>query len=308
MTDSLEQLETRLLSKNVVLLDGAFGTELTRRRAKTPLPLWSASAIVTDPALCQQIHQDYIEAGADIITTNTFRTNVRTCQRSGSTADFETLTSLACAQANAARAATGRPDVLIAGCIAPVEDCYVPDLVPSNKELNSEHGALAEVLSESQVDIIFCETFNSIREAEIALSSASDTGLPVAISFVCSPDGLLLSGESLSVACTMAMEFSPLFIAVNCAPPELIHHSLKKLLEATTIPTGVYANGIGRPSEDCSWIYPAGGTPERTYLQHAKEWYEAGALVIGGCCGTTAPYIKALADYFHSLGSETASD
>jgi S-methylmethionine-dependent homocysteine/selenocysteine methylase len=294
VTNRVETIIQKLTNNQPVLLDGAFGTELARRGVQTTLPLWSGRAILSAPDICQQIHQEYIGAGADIITTNTFRTNPRICQQHPDLPNCETLTSLACTQAHTARVATGRPDIVIAGCIAPVEDCYQPDLVPSDRELKEEHFALAAALGENHVDLILCETMNCIREAEHALDAASSTGLPVAVSFVCSPDGNLLSGETLEAACETVAGFDPIFVSLNCAPAHLIYYSLKKLREATDLPLGIYANGIGRPDEGTGWIFPEIGTPVTEYCKHAKEWLEMGALILGGCCGTTPEYISGL--------------
>ncbi|MBM2840689.1 MAG: homocysteine S-methyltransferase [Bacteroidetes bacterium] len=74
-------LKDLLSSKSTIILDGAMGTELQRRDVDTGLPLWSANALMVHPEVVLQIHKDYIEAGADIITTNTFRTTRRTFRR-----------------------------------------------------------------------------------------------------------------------------------------------------------------------------------------------------------------------------------
>ena len=83
MLKEFMNLQKRLEQKSVIILDGALGTELQRRGVKTKLPLWSAEALLENPKLVQEIHEDYIGAGAEIITANTFRTNVRTIKKAG---------------------------------------------------------------------------------------------------------------------------------------------------------------------------------------------------------------------------------
>src|SRR5512135_2602497 len=85
----------RLSTSRVLLLDGATGTELQRRGVDTTLPLWSARALLQAPAVLHAIHGDYIAAGADIITTNTFRTHRRTLTRAGLGDRTRELTQLA---------------------------------------------------------------------------------------------------------------------------------------------------------------------------------------------------------------------
>src|SRR5512139_2644302 len=129
---------TRLTTGFALLLDGAAGTELQRRGVDTTLPLWSARALIEAPEVLRAIHKDYLAAGADIITTNTFRTHRRTLTRAGVGERARELTSLA---VQIARDAAGRVDrqIFVAGSMAPLEDCYSPQLVPAADELQVEH-------------------------------------------------------------------------------------------------------------------------------------------------------------------------
>jgi|TARA_B100000315_G_scaffold188911_1_gene178712 homocysteine S-methyltransferase len=121
----------RKLNKNCLLLDGAMGTELLHRGVNVSLPLWSASAVEEAPEIVEQIHRDYMKAGADIITTNTFRTTTRTFLKIGASPDearARAKTSTNEAVRLAKKAASG--NVMVAGSIAPLEDCYAPELFP----------------------------------------------------------------------------------------------------------------------------------------------------------------------------------
>src|SRR5690349_24971822 len=114
-------LPERLRSGPPLLLDAAMGSDLDRRGLPTTLPLWSAIGLIERPDLVQSIHQDNLEAGADIITTNTFRSTARTLRKAGlDESAAGQLDRLAVELAQAARDATGRSDVLIAGSIAPL--------------------------------------------------------------------------------------------------------------------------------------------------------------------------------------------
>jgi S-methylmethionine-dependent homocysteine/selenocysteine methylase len=177
------------------------GTELKRRGVSTMLPLWSAQALFDDPGVVKEIHMDYVHAGADIITTNSFRTQKRTLTKAGLESETERINKLAVELAVQARKEAGveRP-ILIAGSITTLEDCYRPDLVPEQRQLDREHAQHVEILASTSIDFFLLETFNSGREVRTAAHHASNSGKPLAISFVLNPEGNILSGESLAWA------------------------------------------------------------------------------------------------------------
>src|SRR5258705_7585633 len=143
----------QLVRGEFVLLDGAMGTELERRGVKTPLPLWSAEALRSAPAMVQAIHEDYIRAGADVLTTATFRTTRRTMIGADlPETEADRLTALAVSLARQARdaVAAGR-EIWIAGALAPLEDCYRPQAAPGQSEAAPEHLEQARKLVEAGV-------------------------------------------------------------------------------------------------------------------------------------------------------------
>jgi homocysteine S-methyltransferase len=178
MTDS--PLLVCLAAGRVLLLDGATGTELQRRGVDTGLPLWSARALVEAPDVLRAIHADYIAAGADIITTNTFRTHGRTLTRASLGERTRALTPLA---VKIAREAAQQADlkIFVAGSMSPLEDCYSPQLVPPDGELWIEHAEMARDLAQAGCDLLLVETMNTIREAVIARVRGG-YGLPVCVS------------------------------------------------------------------------------------------------------------------------------
>ena len=142
------------------------GTELERRGAPCELPLWSARALMDDPARVSQIHSDYAAAGAELLTANTFRTQRRTLARAGlgNRAAELSREAVRLARKAANDAGPGRT-IWIAGSAAPLEDCYRPDLVPGADELEREHAEHAENLAAAGVDAILVETMNSTRDS-----------------------------------------------------------------------------------------------------------------------------------------------
>ncbi len=297
MTQRFDRFRKRLEGGETIILNGAMGTEIQRRGVSTKLPLWSAAAIVSDPEVVKQIHRDYIEAGSDILTTNTFRTNIRTLRKAGLTSeDARRSTRIAYALADEARRESGVDHVIIGGEMAPVEDCYRLDLVPSDVELRVEHREWGIHLAECGVDFLFVETMNCVRESIIAIEEAAKTGLPVALSFLSTPEGTMFSGEDIGDLVRSIAHTKPFAICLNCRPPDALDKALSTLLSCSSVPVGVYANGLGKPDDDQGWIFE-GSMPEDTYLQYALRWKEQGVQIIGGCCGTTPAYIRRISEH-----------
>jgi len=283
------------LSKSArLILDGATGTELHRRGVDTGLPLWSANALMNDrdALILRNIHEDYLRAGADIISTNTFRTHRRALAPSGNADRAFELTRLAVeiARAAIANVPSDKPR-FVAGSISTLEDCYRPDLVPFDDELRAEHSERIHHLIDSGVDLILIETINTIREALIIAKLAATLGTPFIVSFVCNREGKILSGESLAEAAGQLLPLGISAIGANCGPTP---HLAKPLAELKTacgenFPLIAYGN-IGYADEKVGWVNTDAENPG-AYSEQASQWP---AKIIGGCCGTTPDHIKQL--------------
>jgi S-methylmethionine-dependent homocysteine/selenocysteine methylase len=299
----MNKLSKLLKQQQVVILDSAMGTELAERGMNTTLPLWSARAIIDDPDSIRQIHIDNIEAGADIITTNTFRTQKRTLEKvnySKAGLDFaetaEEFTRIAVDIARDAVMET-KSDVLIAGCIAPLEDCYKPELVPDTDTLSTEHNEHINNLAEAGVDILWAETMGSVREISAVINQLHQTGMEYCISMLCRNEKELYSGEKLKDAVSIIGKFSPIAVLINCIHPSSAESILLELKKMTDKPLGVYAN-IGELSRGSEGKFERTVTPQE-YLDFALRWKSLGAKIIGGCCGTTPEYIEEISILKH---------
>lgn len=294
------------MSDNLIILDGALGTELTRRGENTNLPLWSARALMDAPQVVTQIHADYLAAGAEVLTANTFRTNFRTFAHAGLPnphALARELTFKAVALAKEAitsvhpATSSGQTDVRtkVAGSLAPLEDCYSPWLVPDDETLAREHAEHAINLSEAGCDLILVETMNTAREAAAGAKAAAQTGKPIWVSFTLNEDNHLISGETLAEAVRAVLPFNPQAVLVNCIPVAQIADALRVLGQAAPagLPIGAYGN-VGHVDDVTGWTLTHAVTPS-AYAQAAQEWRALGASIIGGCCGTTPAHIRAVA-------------
>ncbi|MEM9193746.1 MAG: homocysteine S-methyltransferase family protein [Myxococcota bacterium] len=261
------------------LLDGPLGTELYRRGVRTELPLWSAGAIADAPEAISAVHADYAAAGATIHTTNTFRTQERTV---GSR--WVEWTKRAVKLCRDAVPRTHR----VAGSIAPLEDCYRPDLSPP--DALKEHRAMAEILAKEGCDLLLCETFPHPGEALAAVRAAIETGTETWLSLTAGPEGDLLSPNEVYETALRAADLGASTVLINCTALGSTGPFVEALAR-TGLPFGAYANA-GHPDEEIGWN---SATPNvDAYAAEARRWIEAGASVIGGCCGTSPVHTAAL--------------
>jgi len=296
-------LEKAAASGRPLLLDAAMGTELARRGADTSPPLWSARALLRAPEIVAAIHAGNVAAGADVLTANSFRLHARNLEREpagflfdgGTERSVRELVRRAVSLAREA-ARTAGASVRVAGSLAPLEDCYRPDLVPDEDALAREHREMAGALAGAGCDLILVETMNAVRELLAATKAALATGLPVVASMVTDGEGRLLSGESLGEAARALLSLSPApaAIGVNCVPARAIGGDLARLRAmAPAFPLCVYAN-TGRALDEAAGLFTDPVTPEE-YARLAGGWLAGGRIaLLGSCCGTTAAHTAAL--------------
>ncbi|HEY1251400.1 MAG TPA: homocysteine S-methyltransferase family protein [Thermoanaerobaculia bacterium] len=295
----------RLKAGPPLVLDSAMGTELQRRDADTTLPLWSARALVQDPELVWTIHGDEAGSGAEILTANTFRTHARTLAKAQMGERAAELTALAIRLAHQAASLRGR-EIFVAGSLSPLEDCYRPDLAPEGEALGREHREQARFLADAGVDLILAETHNSIREAVAAAEGAKATGLPFVVSLVTDGKGRLLSGEPIAEAAARLLPLAPDALGINCVPAAGLSVDLGVLAaSAPGVPLAAYGN-LGLPADGPGWSFTESLDPA-AYAEAARGWIERGARIVGGCCGTTSRYTRALVALIAGLAEEKAA-
>jgi S-methylmethionine-dependent homocysteine/selenocysteine methylase len=256
------------------------GTELVRRGVALPSPAWSAVALDVAPELVAAIHRDYVAAGATVHTANTFRTKRRSVGPR-----WEELARRA---VRIARDVVG--DLRVAGSIAPLEDCYRPDLSPGRAS-RGEHRELARVLADEGVDVLLCETFADATEAVVAVEEAARTGVETWAAL------LPTTAASLRNTARACVAAGARVVLVNCVAAKDTRPFLAELADLG-VPFGAYANA-GDEADGIGWgaDVEAGA---KAYEALAKQWLEAGASVVGGCCGTGPAHIARVAALNHS--------
>jgi len=287
------------------ILDGGVGRELARRGAPFRQPEWSALALWEAPEIVKDVHLDFIQSGAEVITTNNYAVVPFHIGQERFDAEVRQLVQVAVDQAKQAVQESGR-DVKIAGCLPPLFGSYRADLFQEDhvRELALP---IIETLA-GQVDFWLAETQSSLKEVEMVHNLLPKDGKAYWVSFtlqdVLQQDrAYLRSGENLEQAVEVIRRIGAEAVLFNCCQPEVILQAIqeiKKLAPELTI--GAYANAF--PPQDESATANDGLDEVRkdldptAYLAFAKKWQDAGASLIGGCCGITPAHIAELSAFF----------
>ncbi|ANO34216.1 homocysteine methyltransferase [Vibrio breoganii] len=291
---------------DVIILDGGMGRELKRIGAPFTQPQWSAQALIESPQHVEQAHRGFIEAGAEIITVNSYA-----CVpfHLGETLYQQRGAELARTAALLAREAVNKSNqkVAVAGSIPPALGSYRPDLFEpvQVKEITQ---TLFEA-QEAYVDLWLAETVASIAEFEAISQVLSQTDKPCHYAFTLQDDlsdiPKLRSGETVKEAILKLCESGADGIFFNCSIPEVMEQAIaeaKAIIgeQGIDVAIGVFANSftpIGVTHEANDTIQSMRELSPEDYLEFAKQWHRAGATIIGGCCGIYPSHIKALAEW-----------
>jgi methionine synthase / methylenetetrahydrofolate reductase(NADPH) len=285
--DLLDDLQSRVLCG-----DGAIGTLLLE--AGIPLERCFEEICVTEPDRIEMIHQQYIDAGARVIETNTFGANAVRLERFGLEGRVAEINHAAARIA--AKSAQGK-GVYVAGSVGPLG---ISGDEAAARGIDREQCFREQVdaLLNGGVDLIFFETFMDFEEMEIAVRARKeiDEGLSIC-SFACAPEGRISSGMSLVDAFTKLRALGAQIVGVNCMCGA---HEMVQLLRRV-------------PAEYLLAAYPNAGCPKFQggrliynaapdhFAQSAREMVAQGARLIGGCCGTNPKHIAAIASAISNL-------
>ncbi|MCL5778161.1 homocysteine S-methyltransferase family protein [Limibaculum sp. FT325] len=299
----------------IVLTDGGMGQELLARTRLAPTPLWSAQVMIDRPDAVEELHLDYIRAGARVITLNAYSAEPCRLRRFGIEDRFAALQQAACELALRARDRAGAAgaDVAIAGCLPPLEWSYLPQIARPADEAAEIY---ARVVTEQapHVDLFLCETMAAAGEAAGAARAAAASGLPVWVSWTVAehPVATVRSGEPLGEAIAALGNIPVAALLVNCSSPEAVGHAMPALA-ADGRPFGGYANGftpfeaghaLGTTVESLSSRADMGPA---AYAAHVLGWVGQGASIVGGCCETGPAHIAAISRELAAAGHETVA-
>jgi homocysteine S-methyltransferase len=290
----IDLLEKYELLKRPLILDGAMGSLLQQKNIPLHKNLWSSIANITHPEVIVQIHKEYIDAGAEILTTNTFRTNPNAFHYSNLNITNEEF--IRCGVQLAIDSIETEERVIIAGSNAPAEDCYQAERSITNNKLDYNHKLQIEQLWESGCDIIWNETQSHWDEIKIICTFCSENSYPYIINLYFTDELNLLSGEPLYEVVNFISDFSPTGIGFNCIKPQL----LKKYFENNTPPKnwGFYFNcGDGYVYDEIINC----GIDAQSYSNMIRPFLKMNPMYAGSCCGSNPNHTKAIKELFDEV-------
>lgn len=290
-------IEKKLQQGQIILLDGATGTELEKRGVPMNSKAWTAAANITHPEIVQAVHEDYIHAGVDIITVNTFSTARHMLLPAGLTGQFEQLNRAAVQLALQAREKAATSPVAIAGSIAPTTFCSdSTKCYPPLSEAFSWYVEQAELLAEEGADLLLIEMIEDIEQGSLAVQAACRTGLPVWLGFSCRRNDagdimLWERGHSL-------VEGVQSISRIGGSAALIMHTEVADTTEALTLLQSCWQGTFGAYAHSGRFIMPSWQfnniISPAEYGAAAEQWIKMGATIIGGCCGIGPAHIREL--------------
>ena len=312
---AMNPIESILSQSPVLVLDGALATELERRGCDLKDDLWSAKILLEQPEKIKQVHYDYFKAGADCAITASYQATVEGFTRRG----LNEQEALALIQKSVRLAVeardefwakesnrVGRSMPFVAASVGPYGAFladgseYRGNYGLSERELMDFHRPRMKTLIEAGADLLACETIPCLIEAQALVKLLDEfQSIQAWISFSCRDEVHVNEGQKLE-DCVRQIESSPSVAAVgiNCTSPKYIPSLIREARTATNKPVLVYPNSGERYDADRNdWD---GQPVYESFSEEAKEWYRAGARMIGGCCRTTPEDIQGIASWARS--------
>jgi 5-methyltetrahydrofolate--homocysteine methyltransferase len=289
----MASLEELLATRPVLLADGGMGTGLFAQGLTTgdSPELWN----VEESEKVAAVHRGFVEAGSDIILTNSFGGNRHRLKLHGAQDRVGELNRAAAAVARSVADAAGRP-VVVAGSIGPTGELIVPLGALSMEDAVAAFAEQAQALAEGGVDVLWIETMSSAEEVEAAVQGAATTGLPVVTTLSFDTNGRTMMGITPEAAVALFHKVArrPTAFGANCGtgPGQLLATVLGLKAAAGADEIVVAKGNCGIPEYKDGHICYS-GTPE-IMADYARLARDCGARIIGGCCGTTAMHVAAM--------------
>ena len=300
-------IEERLAVQDVIVLDGAFATELEARGFSVNDALWSAKVLFERPDLVREVHLDYLRAGADVVTSASYQATVEGFMKRGFSKEEAAALiqkSIQLAQEArdlylAEREGNGRVPFVAAsvgpyGAYLTDGSEYRGDYGIDEDALVAFHAERLALLAEEKPDLLACETLPCLVEARAIVRALREREIriPAWFSFSCRDAAHISDGMEIAV-CARWLDTVPeaAAIGLNCTAPQYVESLIGEIRRETTKPIVVYPNsGETYDASDKSWHGAA-----EDFGTIARRWRTAGARLIGGCCRTTPREIADIA-------------
>ena len=283
-----------LARQPVLVADGAMGTNLFALGLETGAApeMWN----LDHPDRVRAVHQSFVDAGSDLILTNSFGGNRYRLSLHGAQERVAELNRAAARLARDVADTAGR-EVLVAGSMGPTGEIFAPIGALSPEAGEAAFAEQAAALAAGGCDLLWIETISAAEELEAAVAGAAPTGLPVVATMTFDTHGLTMMGVTTEAAMRLRERLAvrPVAFGANCGigPGQLVESVLGLARTAAAGDIIVAKGNCGVPQyHDGQIRYD--GTPE-IMAAYACLARDAGARVIGGCCGTTAAHVRAMA-------------
>ncbi len=292
----------KLRQESTILFDGAMGTMLYERGVF--LNRCFEEICVSEPRLVLQIHREYLDAGADVLTTNSWGAGIPKLRNAGIADRFEQINREAVALARKAIEESGRTgSVHVAGSIGPLGVRVEPLGTFSAAEAAALFERQAAVLAGAGADLIILETFVDVRELEAAVTGVRRAcALPLIASLTINAEGTSLFGTEPEVFTAQIDELAPDVIGLNCTEgPKVMLDTAERMIKVAKRPLCIQPNAGVPVNVDGRNIYQ---TTPAYMAKYAKRLIQSGVRIVGGCCGTTPAHIKEIRDEIRALSPQ----
>ena len=295
-------LKQRLENNDTIILDGAIGAELEKNGAKMHKDLWCGTCSIESPDLVKKVHEEYILAGADIITTNTYATTPIAMKQYGFNDQINDFNKKSVQLAKEA-VKNSNKDVAIAGSVSTFGSLYKYGLEAMKPGFKEQ----LKILSSEGVDLIILEAMSSQADiVETIIECSLESKLPVWLSISCVIDDktnklMLGYNDTVDSDTNVYEDFETSinsFSKIHDGPILIAHSDIKVTGQAVKIAKKKFNGVLGAyPNrghyEKPHWKFIDNITPSE-YLENARSWVKNGAQIIGGCCGVGVEEIKAI--------------
>lgn len=293
----------RLANHDVILIDGGTGTELERRDVPMVQDAWCGAACLTHPDVVREVHEAYIQTGAEVIIANTYASSRHLLAQAGLDEHFERLNTVAVELALEARdnVNVASKAVMVAGSISTSQ---MQGSQPPIEVARVNYLDQARIQAAAGVDMFILEMMRDITHTQLVLDAVKETGLPVWLGYSCvikEGEVCLIRQNQPLVDALQAIQGQPIeLIVIMHTQTEDIDACLDVLQANWDGPIGVYAHSgtFIHPN----WQFIDTISPE-AYADACLRWVERGVQVIGGCCGIGPEHIELLAQRLpHRIG------
>ena len=279
-----------LTAKGVVILDGATGSNL--RKAGMPVGISSEQWVLENPSVLQELQRAYVDAGSQIVYAPTFAANpisLRNFNLQDRVAELNTKLVKICKDGIGNRA-------LVAGDITTTGQLMEPRGTLTYNELYEAYQEQMKALVDAGVDLLIAETMIGADETMAVIDAAHAVcDLPILCSLTMQADGSLFFGGNIFETAPMLEEMGADAVGINCSTgPDQLENIIQNLAGSLSVPVIAKPNaGMPVIDEKGNAVYSMNA---EEFAHHMKVLIENGASVVGGCCGTTPSFIKALHD------------